>query len=56
MTSPATPVTRPEQATAADPGSRQPKPAIRWLTYLLLSPLIALATIFFGCISLIAGL
>jgi len=31
-------------------------PAIRWLTYLLLMPLIALATTAFGCVSLIAGL
>ena len=30
--------------------------ALRWLTYLLLLPLIALATAFFGSISLIAGL
>ncbi len=30
-------------------------PAIRWLTYLLLLPLIALATAFFGCISLVCG-
>ncbi|ADW70777.1 lysophospholipid acyltransferase family protein [Granulicella tundricola] len=34
----------------------QPKPAIRWLTYLVLMPLIALATTIFGCISLVAGL
>ena len=34
----------------------QPKPALRWLTYLLLLPLIALATIGFGCVSLVAGL
>ena len=33
-----------------------PKPALRWLTYLLLLPLIALATIAFGCVSLVAGL
>jgi 1-acyl-sn-glycerol-3-phosphate acyltransferase len=33
-----------------------PKPAIRWLTYLLLLPLIALSTTFFGCISLVCGL
>ena len=33
-----------------------PKPALRWLTYLLLLPLIALATVTFGCISLVAGL
>ena len=32
------------------------KPAIRWLTYLLLIPLIALATASFGCISLVCGL
>jgi 1-acyl-sn-glycerol-3-phosphate acyltransferase len=37
-------------------GQRQRKPAIRWLTYLLLLPLIALATTFFGCISLVCGL
>jgi 1-acyl-sn-glycerol-3-phosphate acyltransferase len=30
--------------------------ALRWLTYLLLLPLIALATTAFGCVSLIAGL
>ncbi len=36
-----------------------PAPArtpLRWLTYLLLMPLVALATTFFGCISLVAGL
>ena len=37
-----------------------PKPPVpaffRWLTYLILIPLIALSTIFFGCISLICGL
>ena len=32
------------------------KPAIRWLTYLLLLPLVALATAGFGCISLVCGL
>jgi 1-acyl-sn-glycerol-3-phosphate acyltransferase len=44
----------------ADPRSAsvatQPKPAIRWLTYLLLMPLIALATTGFGCVSLVCGL
>jgi len=30
--------------------------ALRWLTYLLLLPLIALSTAFFGCISLVVGL
>lgn len=34
----------------------QPKPALRWLTYLILLPLIALATIAFGCVSLGCGL
>ncbi len=31
-------------------------PALRWLTYLLLMPLIALSTAGFGCISLVCGL
>jgi 1-acyl-sn-glycerol-3-phosphate acyltransferase len=30
--------------------------SLRWLTYLLLLPLIALATILFGCVSLISGI
>ena len=34
----------------------QSKPAIRWLTYFLLLPLVALATTGFGCISLVCGL
>ncbi len=38
------------------PTAPNPKPALRWLTYLLLLPLIALATMVFGCISLLAGL
>ena len=39
------------------PLARSPVPfALRWLTYLLLLPLIALATAFFGCISLVCGL
>ena len=41
---------------ASPPPYHKPKPALRWLTYLVLLPLIALATIFFGCISLVAGL
>jgi 1-acyl-sn-glycerol-3-phosphate acyltransferase len=47
---------QPEPQVAPQPHPRQPKPALRWLTYLLLLPLIALATAFFGCISLICGL
>jgi 1-acyl-sn-glycerol-3-phosphate acyltransferase len=33
----------------------QPKPAIRWLTYLLLLPLIAASTAFFGAVSLLCA-
>ena len=37
--------------------SKPPAPAFfRWLTYLLLLPLIAASTTFFGCISLVCGL
>jgi 1-acyl-sn-glycerol-3-phosphate acyltransferase len=39
----------------ATPARAQPL-ALRWLTYVLLMPLIALATTFFGCISLVCGL
>ena len=46
-----------EDARAGPPPAyRAPKPAIRWLTYLVLLPLIGLATCGFGCISLVAGL
>ena len=38
------------------PPAPQPPLIFRWLTYLLLLPLIALATAFFGCISLVCGL
>ena len=44
-------------AAAADPPTHAgPQPALRWLTYLLLMPLIALATAIFGSVSLLAGL
>lgn len=46
----------PQGSTEAATGSRQPPLFFRWLTYLLLLPLIALATAFFGSISLICGL
>ncbi len=36
--------------------SKQPSFALRWLSYLLLVPLIALATGAFGCVSLLCGL
>ena len=34
---------------------RSNSPLLRWLTYLLLLPLIVLATTFFGCVSLLCG-
>ena len=37
-------------------GASPPKPAVRWLTYFILMPLIGLATIFFGAVSLVCGL
>ncbi|HXC96876.1 MAG TPA: lysophospholipid acyltransferase family protein [Edaphobacter sp.] len=36
--------------------SKKPPFALRWLSYLLLVPLVGVATAFFGCISLICGL
>ena len=53
----------PEPTTTLNPASTSPSasappPApvlFRWLTYLVLLPLIAIATAFFGCISLICG-
>ena len=56
--------TREEQPEETPPPPSQPQkeiavrvaPALRWLTYLLLMPLIALATTGFGCISLICGM
>src|SRR5215469_15130560 len=54
---PSNEILQPEEHVAATeaPHPRVPL-ALRWLTYLLLLPLIALATAFFGSISLIAGL
>lgn len=48
-----------EEEQAATPGSinaPQPPAALRWVTYLLLMPLIAVATIAFGTVSLLCGL
>jgi 1-acyl-sn-glycerol-3-phosphate acyltransferase len=45
-----------ESLTENNPTPPPKKPAIRWLTYLLLIPLIALATGSFGCVSLVCGL
>ena len=44
-----------EQEVPSEPPAPVPL-AMRWITYLLLLPLIALATAFFGSISLVAGL
>jgi len=38
------------------PASKKPPFALRWLSYLLLVPLVGLATAGFGCISLLCGL
>jgi len=54
---PSNEILQPEEHVAANEAPRPRVPlALRWLTYLLLLPLIALATAFFGSISLIAGL
>lgn len=50
-------ILQPEEHVAASEAPRRPVPlALRWLTYLFLLPLIALATVFFGSISLVCGL
>ena len=50
----------PESTPAAEPlaevQSKQPPFALKWLSYLLLVPLVGLATTGFGCISLVCGL
>lgn len=48
---------QPEEHTEREPAPRSPVPfALRWLSYLLLIPLVGIATIFFGTISLACGL
>jgi 1-acyl-sn-glycerol-3-phosphate acyltransferase len=42
--------------SAEPPVSKQPPFALRWLSYLLLVPLVGVATAAFGCVSLICGL
>ena len=50
-------VVEPEQGSAAaEAGSPQPPLFFRWLTYLVLAPLLVLATVSFGTISLICGI
>ncbi len=46
----------PVETPPAAPVSVQPPFALRWLSYLLLVPLVGLATAGFGCISLLCGL
>jgi len=43
-------------AKADPPLSKQPPFALRWLSYLVLVPLVGLATAAFGCVSLLCGL
>lgn len=45
-----------QMTTPGSAVSRQPPAALRWLTYLVLMPLIALATVAFGTVSLLCGL
>ena len=45
-----------EDPAVAPPASPQPPPFFRWLTYLLLLPLLVLATAVFGTVSLLCGL
>ena len=48
---------QPDEHVSVAEAPHHPVPlALRWLTYLLLLPLIALATAFFGSVSLVAGL
>ena len=48
--------TRSSTSNAEPPLSKEPPFALRWLSYLLLVPLVGLATAAFGCVSLICGL
>jgi 1-acyl-sn-glycerol-3-phosphate acyltransferase len=43
-------------STAEPPLSKQPPLALRWLSYLVLVPLVGVATAAFGCVSLLCGL
>jgi len=48
--------TRPSTSNAETPPSKKPPFALRWLSYLVLVPLVGVATAAFGCVSLICGL
>ncbi len=48
--------TRSSSPNAEPPLSKMPPFALRWLSYLVLVPLVGLATAVFGCVSLLCGL
>ena len=48
--------TRSSLSNAEPPLSKKPSFALRWLSYLLLVPLVGVATAAFGCVSLLCGL
>ena len=48
--------TRSPASSAEPPMSKAPPFALRWISYLLLVPLVGVATAAFGCVSLICGL
>ena len=48
--------TRSPTSNAEPPPSKKPPFALRWLSYLVLIPLVGLATAGFGCVSLLCGL
>ncbi len=48
--------TRSSSPNAETPPSKKPPFALRWLSYLVLVPLVGVATAAFGCVSLICGL
>lgn len=53
---PGSPETHLSASNSEPPPSKRPPFALRWLSYLVLIPLIGLATAGFGCISLLCGL
>jgi 1-acyl-sn-glycerol-3-phosphate acyltransferase len=48
--------TRPSPSNSEPPLSKKPPFVLRWLSYLLLVPLVGVATAAFGCVSLLCGL
>ena len=53
-------IVEPKEKQEAEPARRKIEhdisPAAKWLTYLFFAPLVALATVLFGCVSLLCGL